>query len=210
MAPRITHQQNQGPDQRHSQVQQQPQNYGFMPGMLSPQYGHAGQQGEASVAQHIQPQEDFDEEAFERAFQEAANYEPELNKETQQDLEQDSKSQSGVEIGQDIMINESAENFMASDALIDQQRIGADMIYDPETQKLDPDHEEPDALSRTAGLLLDTLRHDQSSKFQNSQFLELMRQFRDGQSTVQGDKVVSLDGVSEMMTGNEALKVAAP
>jgi hypothetical protein len=173
-----------------------------MSGMMGTQFGggFAGPQVEASIAQQKQP-EAFDEAAFARAFDEAARAET-----AQLDIQETSLG--SAEIGQDIMIEESAERLMASDALSNQQRIGADSIYDPESEELGRAHEDPNALAKTAGHLLDSIRHEQSSKFQNSQFLELMRQFRDGQATVEGDKVVGIN--DETGGSDEASKVAAP
>ena len=71
-------------------------------------------------------------------------------------------------------------------------RIGADTIpAQNEQQKLSPDAE-ADELSRTAGQLLDNLRQEESTKFQQSNFLELMRQLRDKEVRVEGDKMVSV------------------
>jgi hypothetical protein len=162
--------------------------YGYSPspmsmmgmGMQSPfSGGFIGQQAENSQQQH-QLAEAFDEEAFARAFDEAAQ--SELEELTQH------QNQSDLELGQDILINESAERLLASE-IPNQAPIGADTIQDPASQ--DPSSQDPDALSRTAAQLLDSVRHDQSEKFQNSQFLELMRQFRDKEATVEGDKIVS-------------------
>ena len=49
-----------------------------------------------------------------------------------------------------------------------------------------------DELSRTAGQLLDNLKHEQSQKFQQSNFLALMRQLRDKEVRVEGDKMVDV------------------
>jgi hypothetical protein len=212
-----------------------PYRYSPMSGMgMSPQYsGFAGQQAEMSIAQQKQPAEAFDEEAFARAFEAAAQAEM-ANKEEESKLEFSQEQTQNVEMGQDItmergkeqevMINESAERLMATEeGLLDQERIGADTIQDPKTQDLKTWQEENnhDALSRTAGELLNSVRHDQSTKFQNSQFLELMRQFRDKEAVVQGDKIVAAEmsngadgvesrGISDGLGGGEeAIKVAS-
>jgi hypothetical protein len=196
---------------------------------MMPQYsGGFGGQQEMSIAQQKQPAEAFDEEAFARAFEEAAQAEM-ANKEAerQQESNQQESNQAqheNVELGQDIMINESAERLLATteEGLLDQEPIGADTIQDPATQdpKVALEENNPDALARTAGQLLDSVRHDQSAKFQNSQFLELMRQFRDKEATVQGDRIVGAGmnnaaggesgDISEgMVGGEEAIKVAS-
>ncbi|CCM00262.1 uncharacterized protein FIBRA_02292 [Fibroporia radiculosa] len=48
-----------------------------------------------------------------------------------------------------------------------------------------------DELARTAGRLMETVREEPNPKFKNSQFLGLMRQLRDGEVVVEGDKMVS-------------------
>lgn len=179
-----------------------------MSGMMGNQFGgFAGPQTEMSIAQQKQP-EAFNEEAFARAFEEAANAQA-SRLEAETEIIQDTAQ--GVEIGQDVMIEESIEQSMDESALLDQQgvlldqqRIGADSIFDPAIEEVNqPSQEDADALARTAGHLLNSIRHEQSSKFQNSQFLELMRQFRDGQMVVEGDKVVDTHEVFE--TGNEEM-----
>lgn len=98
-----------------------------------------------------------------------------------------------MEIGQDFIIKESAERVMASEeGLLDQAPIGANTIHDPVTQgpKTYREQNSPDALARTAGELLESVRHNQRAKFQNSQFLQLMRQSRDKEVKVEGDRIV--------------------
>lgn len=53
---------------------------------------------------------------------------------------------------------------------------------------------EADELARTAGLLLENVKNEQNPKFQNSQFIGLMRQLRDGQMIVEGNKMVESEG----------------
>jgi hypothetical protein len=75
-------------------------------------------------------------------------------------------------------------------------RIGSDMI--PQT-----DHEAPrtseqisrdhDELARTAGQLVNSVSGDKSSKFENSQFLSLMRKLRDRQVEVRGEDFHDID-----------------
>lgn len=165
-----------------------------MSGMMGGQYGgFAVPQADMSIAQQKQPEEAFDEEAFARAFEEAANAEA-IRQEAQDETIQDTTQ--GVEMGQDVMIEESIDRIDEGalldqqGVLLDQQRIGADSIYDPASEEPKESQEDADALARTAGHLLNSIRHEQSSKFQNSQFLELMRQFRDGQMVVEGDRVM--------------------
>ena len=73
-------------------------------------------------------------------------------------------------------------------------RIGSDKILDePVKEKQEHESEnDADELARTAGQLLDNLKHDQSQKFQESNFLSLMRQLRDREIRVEGDKLVEV------------------
>jgi len=153
----------------------------------------ASSQGQSSQVAH-QHSDNFDNEAFSRAFDAAAKLEPES--------EQSSQGRQDTELGQDIMVNESAERWMESDHLVEQERLGADRIHDP--MKADQEQlerqDDPDALSRTAAMLLDSVKDNQSDKFQNSQFLELMRQLRDKEVRVEGDEIVSTDSGGQMKT----------
>ncbi|KAK8156732.1 hypothetical protein BC567DRAFT_235773 [Phyllosticta citribraziliensis] len=53
-------------------------------------------------------------------------------------------------------------------------------------------NQEDEELARTAGQLLDSVSHDTSEKFQQSNFLALMRKLRDYEVRVDGDKVVEV------------------
>ncbi|KIM45239.1 hypothetical protein M413DRAFT_441922 [Hebeloma cylindrosporum] len=53
---------------------------------------------------------------------------------------------------------------------------------------------EQDELARTAGMLLENIKHEQNPKFQKSQFMGLMKQLRDGEIIVEGNKMVESDG----------------
>lgn len=127
-----------------------------------------------------QPVEAFDEEAFARAFDQAAQSEM--------------TAQEAALTKDEVMLGESAEHLMDRDPAQDQARIGADLIHDPDGQ---PDQhkelqQDPDALARTAAELLQRVSGNQSEKFANSQFLQLMRQLRDKEVTVEGDKIVDV------------------
>ncbi|SJX62154.1 related to peroxisomal targeting signal receptor [Sporisorium reilianum f. sp. reilianum] len=50
--------------------------------------------------------------------------------------------------------------------------------------------QERDELARTAGRLVSSVEHDQSSKFRQSNFLDLMRKIRDKQAGIHGDNIV--------------------
>ncbi|TVY81497.1 hypothetical protein LSUE1_G004412 [Lachnellula suecica] len=152
----------------------------------------------SSIAQQKQP-ETTEDAAFARAFEEAARHEEALMQEREDTEMREEQGQGqgvelGHELGQDILINESASRLLSSDSekLAQQARIGADQIHDPASmqQEQRPENTDPDALARTAGQLLHSVRNDQSSKFQNSQFLNLMRMVRDREVMVEGDKFV--------------------
>lgn len=51
-----------------------------------------------------------------------------------------------------------------------------------------------DELARTAAVLLESVKNETNPKFQNSQFLGLMKQLRDGQMVVEGNQMVESDG----------------
>jgi hypothetical protein len=194
---------------------------------MVPRYsgGFAGQQADMSRAQQKQPEEAFDEEAFARAFEAAAQTEmASKEQESQHEASQQDTSQEqsqGIEVGQDIAIDESVERLMGKRPL--DKPIGADTIDDPKLDpKINQQQNSPDALARTAGQLLDSVRHDRSIKFQNSQFLELMRQIRDKEVTVEGDRIVGTgmnndngaggveaDGMAGRSGADEAIKVAS-
>lgn len=150
----------------------------------------------------LQQPEAFDEAAFARAFDEAAKSELSV----QQDL-----AQQELETGQDVLINESAQRLLGSDSSMEQERLGADLIHDPRQNDQSQAQDDPDALARTAGQLLDSVKDNRSDKFQNSQFLELMRQLRDREVKVEGDKIV---GTAQQSSSSghtdEEIEVAAP
>ena len=79
-------------------------------------------------------------------------------------------------------------------------KIGSDAL--PYVEKQDRTKElntrDADELARTAGEVVDSLSHDTSEKFQNSQFLHLMRRIRDREVKVQDNEL------QDTMTGNPA------
>nr|CDI57205.1 related to peroxisomal targeting signal receptor [Melanopsichium pennsylvanicum 4] len=52
------------------------------------------------------------------------------------------------------------------------------------------DPHESDELAKTAGRLVSSVEHDQSAKFKQSSFIDLMRKLRDKQAGIQGDNIV--------------------
>lgn len=104
----------------------------------------------------------FDESAFEQAFAEAAR---EVN--------------AGPSFDQTFTPFEPAFEHPTP--------IVQDKGKEPEKESFIKDQ---DDLARTAGQLLDSVKSDTSTKFQNSNFLALMRRLRDHEVVVEGDKMV--------------------
>lgn len=134
------------------------------------------------------------EEAFQDAFKEAEQVEQ---------VEVTNKPQIPLE---DVL---NVADRSADDQPLEQVRIGSDAIQYTEKKDQTAEHEAQDAnaLARVAGELLHNVQHDNSQKFQNSQFLNLMRKIRDRQVEVRnndfeatnadsGEAVASLQNVS--------------
>lgn len=137
------------------------------------------------MAQQKQPEsqtEDvYDEAAFERAFDAAREV-----------MQQSEESAHREEIRLDAGLHDIKAQ--KSEAWPDHRRIGSDRILD-EAQKMGEEGKEADdgeELARTAGQLLENVKGDQSQKFQQSNFLSLMRQLRDKEVRVEGDKLVDV------------------
>jgi|SRR5690242_3817442 len=64
---------------------------------------------------------------------------------------------------------------------------------EPKQQEQQPKMNDDDEMAATAGRLLDRVADNTSEKFQNSQFLELMRRLRDREVRVEGDKMVEVN-----------------
>ncbi|KAJ4320173.1 hypothetical protein N0V94_003534 [Neodidymelliopsis sp. IMI 364377] len=65
---------------------------------------------------------------------------------------------------------------------------------EPEQKEEQPKMNDDDEMAATAGRLLERVADNTSEKFQNSQFLELMRRLRDREVRVEGDKMVEVSG----------------
>ncbi|KAL1791858.1 hypothetical protein ACET3X_009609 [Alternaria dauci] len=70
-----------------------------------------------------------------------------------------------------------------------------------EQKQEQPRKNDDDEMAATAGRLLERVADNTSEKFQNSQFLGLMRRLRDREVRVQEDKIVEVDG-AQQQTGN--------
>jgi hypothetical protein len=103
--------------------------------------------------------------------------------------------------------DELQEAVAAASEQLQTERIGADLIHDPDRQGFEKQDgiADADALSRTAGQLLDSVSNNQSDKFKNSVFLGLMRELRDKEKVVKGDKIVDVrdgaDGIKQTVDG---------
>ena len=88
-------------------------------------------------------------------------------------------------------------------------RIGADAIPATQQQAEPPSTDvEGEELARTAGQLIDNLRDETSTKFQQSSFMELMRQLRDKEVRVEGDTMVSVSFPGVVETSDPSLEAA--
>jgi hypothetical protein len=168
--------------------------------LQAPSYSMTASQSQLDQSQ-AQSTEVFDEEAFARAFDQAAQSELAMEQAVQQQ---------SLGIDQDVLVDQSAERLMGSDQVLEPVRLGADLIYDPrEGESVQQHQDDPDAVARTAGQLLESVKDNQSDKFQKSQFLELMRQLRDREVRVEGDKIVGVQPEDSTGKGKDALEVAA-
>lgn len=119
--------------------------------------------------------ETFDESAFEAAFEQAR-----ADMALQETKSTEEKAQTASETIQ--------PDLSTAQELPEQIKIGSDTI--PQTDKSDPLSRVNDAdeLARTAGQLLDSVSHDQSEKFRQSNFLALMRRIRDREVQIEDDE----------------------
>ncbi|KAL8973770.1 MAG: hypothetical protein Q9197_001984 [Variospora fuerteventurae] len=135
-----------------------------------------------TVVQHSESQmkESFDEEAFEKAFDQA-------------NLEVHGVSDTSTTFNPSTP---SEAKSVPEDRI--GYRIGSDKILDENLERREErsDAKEADELAKTAGLLLENVKHDQSTKFQESSFLSLMRQLRDKEAKVDGDNIISVSLIS--------------
>lgn len=119
--------------------------------------------------------ETFDESAFEAAFEQArADMTSQATDVTQETVE---------------AVSEPHQLDAQNESLSQEQiRIGSDTISQTAQNETEGRPSDADELARTAGQLLDSVSHDQSQKFQQSNFLALMRRIRDREVQVEGDE----------------------
>lgn len=130
----------------------------------------------------------FDDVAIERAFRQMSK---ELNYSEKYAQGQETEHEQEASLVNDIP-GESVQAPELKAALLT-ERIGSDKILEiPKEEREKQARNEADELARTAGELLDNVKHDQSQKFRESNFLSLMRQLRDREVQVEGDKIVEV------------------
>lgn len=131
-------------------------------------------------------QDPFDMAAFERAFDAAHKEAMEVEEEAARairELQEETTRLSAQEAStmeQEILLERS----ILEDIAMDEE---AQRSLDQEQQKPEQKSEDDDDLSRVAGELLDSVSHDNSQKFQDSVFLQLMRKLRDKEVKVDAE-----------------------
>ena len=170
-------------------------NDGYM-GMAFMPYAHSRQQQMQEQQQSQQQAEpSYDEAGFADAFEQASQYAQEMVKDDNEKsvaLEQDGSDllhKDAILLDHSQLEDHSLPS-LAKPPSPTQIRIGSDTIPYQEQKARTPDQASRDAdeLARTAGQLLASVQHDTSDKFQNSQFLALMRKIRDGEVRVEGEE----------------------
>ena len=162
--------------------------YGYTGALLSQEQSTLSARAQQKQPE-MQVEDGFDEAAFEKAFEAAT---AEFQQSEKEELQHDVADYQEVYAG----LSPETENWMK------ESRIGADRISeDAQTEeKNENNHDEADELARTAGQLLENIRGDQSQKFRESSFLSLMRQLRDREVRVEGDKLVDVSMPSSTPT----------
>lgn len=192
---------------------------GYMQGQPMSQYYFGQQQPEpyqefhSSSAEEARPEAYPDvarSAAFEAAFADAEGAYVSREKETQSHLS-DTEVVAGVRL--DPIFNNHSSNLNRSQPtnleppeqipmqnFLEQEdppmRIGSDSIsYNDHqtTRTAEQNSRNADELARTAGRLLNSMAGETSPKFEQSQFLSLMRKIRDGQVVVRGDEFHEID-----------------
>ena len=165
--------------------------------------------------------------AFEAAFAQAEGAYVSKEKEIQSDLS-DTDVVAGVRL--DPILNNQSSDLNRSQSttleppeqtlmpnFLEQEdppmRIGSDSIsYNDHktTRTAEQNSRDADELARTAGRLLNSMAGETSSKFEQSQFLSLMRKIRDGQVVVRGDKFQEIDKSTDTTRNEVSEDVTQP
>ncbi|RAK83424.1 peroxin-20 [Aspergillus costaricaensis CBS 115574] len=161
--------------QRPSFQQHQPHVQGLQPTFAPrfPMTGAAFPPAQATAANQQPMADTFDESAFEAAFEQAR-------------ADMMSQETETTPVHAEEVVEET--NHVTAESTEEKIKIGSDTI--PQTEKNDQQARVNDAdeLARTAGQLLDSVKHDQSQKFRESNFLALMRRIRDREVQIEGDE----------------------
>jgi hypothetical protein len=176
----MSQQQHQQPAATHHVQVQQSANNTFQPAFAPshPMYNasmNMHQVPQPASAVNAAPTEQFDEAAFEAAFEQA-----------RVDMEELQETKVTVETE-----NVAHEEVAQLDPVVQEHeeiRIGSDVIFPQGQQDTLTRTHDADALAQTAAKLLDSVRHEQDQKFQQSNFLALMRRIRDREVQVEGDE----------------------
>ncbi|KAI9765263.1 MAG: hypothetical protein M1840_007462 [Geoglossum simile] len=139
--------------------------------------GSGGTEVHAQHYVHQQEDDMYDNAAFEQAFEAAKS-----------ELAQ----QESLESRQNILRDESTD--IVDKGVVDVETDAAQKRHDQIKE------DDSDELARTAGQLLDSVKDNQSQKFQESTFLSLMRRIRDGEVRVEGDKMVEVGNTPSTTT----------
>lgn len=128
--------------------------------------------------------EPFDDDAIQRAFDAAEKSVSDSADHRQQEIPAHP---------QIALVNPKPEN---SAPVLDFQSTSKDQVTSDgkleSTSESQHEVHDADELARTAGELLNRVKHDTNPKFQNSSFLSLMRQLRDREVHVEGDRIVNV------------------
>lgn len=175
------------PLERLSSLATTPFGMGQQPMYQSPMYQPAQQMHNEQPQQLGADVGTFDEAAFAAAFDQAA--------------------QSELQSEQASLSHALQDGSHLADA-----PIGADAIHHPDapSQQLLTPAQESDDLARTAGALLTSVQGDQSDKFANSVFLQLMRQLRDKEVVVEGDAILPAGSAGSNPHGDGPENVGPP
>ncbi|PYH53148.1 protein pex20 [Aspergillus niger CBS 101883] len=161
--------------QQSSYQQHQPHVQGLQPSFTPrfPMTSAAFPPMQATTANQQPVADTFDESAFEAAFEQAR-------------ADMMSQETETTPVHAEEVMEETDQ--VVAESTEEKIKIGSDTI--PQTDKNDQKARVNDAdeLARTAGQLLDSVKHDQSQKFKESNFLALMRRIRDREVQVEGDE----------------------
>ena len=156
-------------------------------------YGGMQQQPQQQSQSNMLGVQDHTEQAnFDDAFEEAMMEMERMQDSQEQQQQHHHQQQQQYDTQQtqpDQMMVDEAPSSLEKSSI----RIGSDAIDYTETVNRTPDQDVRDAdeLARTAGHLLNLVQHDTSTKFQNSQFLDLMRRIRDREVEVKENDLQS-------------------